>query len=93
MRAVGKMFQLLLRFCNSEIQDEAETWCKSSSEVVAFVEVFKEIGGALVFGFPALHEILMARDILANDVVPLLWVVHDILQLLHPLKQQQINHL
>jgi hypothetical protein len=65
----------------------------SKDSVVGDVKCFEEIGDALILGTHILHKPLTTHHILANNMVALLCVLHNVTQLFHCLEEQHINHL
>ena len=64
------------------------------SEVVGVVEIFEEFGVAVILGAQILDVVaVLTGHVLANDVVPLLRVLSDVVQLFHPLEKQHVYHL
>lgn len=74
---------------------EMSKWHSSYGDlgVVAAIEFFQEIGCIPIFGWDVLNKTLVTYNILPNNVVPLLWLVHNVHQLFHALEQQHVNYL
>lgn len=69
-------------------------WWWWGSEVVGVVEIFEEFGVAVILGAQILDVVaILTSHVLANDVVPLLRVLSDVVQLFHPLEKQHVYHL
>lgn len=66
---------------------------ETNLSIVTLVEILQEIRAALVLWSQVLDKTFSTHNVLTNNVVPLLCLIHKVPQLFHSLEEKHVNDL